>query len=325
MASDRRTDLSVVIPVFNERDNVEPLYRSLRGVLASLPEVHEILFVDDGSTDGTFDVLARLKAEDPTLRIVRLRRNFGQTPALAAGFDHARGRLVVTMDGDLQNDPADLPKLLAELDRGHDLVVGWRRDRRDHYWTRVFPSRVANWLIGRVTGVRVHDHGCTLKAVRASTLRRLKIYSDMHRFIPAFAGAMGASVTELPVNHRPRIHGRSKYGISRTVKVLFDLITVRMISRFSTRPVHWFGILSVPFFVLGLGFLFFSFVNHNQLLRFFVVHVEPTGNLVFPSISMMFLFLSVHFLVLGFVSELVLRVGDLRMEEVMDPGSVQVL
>ena len=222
MQADSAGSVSVVIPLFNERDNIQPLYDQLTAALAGRP--YELIFVDDGSTDGSLEQVEAAHGQDPEhVVLIELRRNFGQTAAIAAGIDHAGGDIIVLIDADLQNDPADIPALLAKLDDGYDLVSGWRRDRKDTFLTRVFPSRVANWLISVVTGVRLHDYGCTLKAYRREVLEGFRLYGEMHRFIPAFAGAVGARITELPVQHHPRRHGRTKYGLDRTLKVILDL------------------------------------------------------------------------------------------------------
>ena len=232
-------ELSVVIPVHDEQDNVGPLYHALRDALDSLGRTYEIVVVDDGSRDETYARLMQF-ASDPRLKLVKLRRNYGQTAAMAAGFDHAQGNVIVPMDGDMQNDPADIGPLLQKIDEGYDVVSGWRRDRQDGF-TRRLPSRIANWLIGRVTGVRLHDYGCTLKAYRAEVVRETRLYGEMHRFLPALAYQAGARITEIPVNHRPRASGTSSYGLGRTFKVLLDLLTVKFLSVWSTKPSYVFG------------------------------------------------------------------------------------
>lgn len=233
--------LSVVIPLFNEEDNVAPLLQQLLGTLRPLGEAFELVLVDDGSTDGTPEALQRAAAEVPELVVVLLRRNYGQTPAMAAGFDTSRGEVIVTLDGDLQNDPADIPRILAQLREGYDLVSGWRHDRQDAELSRKLPSRLANRLIGRVTGVRLHDYGCSLKAYRRELVADMNLYGELHRFLPALASIEGARIAEIKVNHRARRFGRSKYGIGRTFRVLMDLLTVWFMKRFLTRPMHWFG------------------------------------------------------------------------------------
>lgn len=239
-----RPAVSVVVPLFNEADNVLDLHRELTASLATLGRSYEILLVDDGSTDGTRERLLALEARDPQVRVLLLRRNFGQTAAFSAGFDHARGDVVITTDGDLQNDPADIPRLLAKLEEGFDMVCGWRRRRRDPP-SRRLPSWFANRLISWATGVHLHDYGCSLKAIRAEVVRGLRLYGEMHRFIPAVASWMGVTLTEIEVGHRPRTRGQSKYGLGRTVRVLLDLFTVKFLLSYGTRPAHLFGLMGL--------------------------------------------------------------------------------
>ncbi len=251
-----RPELSVVIPVFNEVDNVRDLHRELTAALDPLGRPYEILLVDDGSTDGTLAALLAIERDDPRVRVLRLRRNFGQTAAFSAGFDHARGDVIVTSDGDLQNDPRDIPALLARLDEGYDMVCGWRRHRQDSF-TRVLPSRIANGIISWSTGVRLHDYGCSLKAIRAEVVKGLRLYGEMHRFIPAVASWMGVSVDEMEVHHRPRTRGRSKYGLGRTLRVMLDLFTVKFMLQYGTRPAHFFGLLGLAAGGIGAAILLY--------------------------------------------------------------------
>lgn len=244
--------LSIVVPVYNEAPNAEALVRELQQTADRLERTTEIVLVDDGSTDDTYARLIAAAGDDPRVHLVRLMRNFGQTAALAAGIDHASGDVIVTMDGDLQNDPADIPRLLATLDAGYDVVTGWRRDRKDPFVSRKLPSMIANAIIGATTNVAIHDHGCGLKAFRADVAKQLKLYGEMHRFITAIAGDLGAAVTEIPVNHRPRVRGQSKYGISRTVRVVLDLLTIKFLSGFSTRPIHVFGTFGLLTMLTGI-------------------------------------------------------------------------
>ncbi len=245
--------LSVVVPVYNEAPNAEALVTELRATLDRLTLTSEVVVVDDGSTDETFTVLAAASADDARFRLVRLRRNFGQTAALAAGIDHAAGEFIVTMDGDLQNDPADIPRLIAALEAGADVVNGWRRDRQDPFLSRQLPSIIANAIIGATTNVRIHDYGCGIKAFRVEIAKSLKLYGEMHRFIAAIAGDLGATVIEIPVNHRPRLRGASKYGLSRTFRVVLDLLTIKFLSGYSTRPIHVFGFLGLVATFVGLA------------------------------------------------------------------------
>src|SRR5438093_2893360 len=236
-------ELSVVIPIRNEAASLVELHRELTDTLTRWGRPYELIVVDDGSTDESFETLARLQSMDARLRAIRLRRNFGQTAAFAAGFDHARGRYIVTMDGDLQNDPADIPGMIAALERGSDIVCGWRKERKDALVSRRLPSTLANSLISLVTGVHLHDYGCSLKAFRAEVVKPMKLYGEMHRFLPAIASEQTSSIAEMAVNHRPRRHGRSKYGIGRTVRVILDLLTVKFLLSYSTRPLQIFGLI----------------------------------------------------------------------------------
>ncbi len=254
-AGENLCDLSVVVPFFEEEAAVAPFFEELVGVLQGLDLRWEVVAVDDGSRDRTFDRLTEVHRQNPDVRVVRLGRNFGQTAGLAAGFQHAAGRVIVTMDGDLQNDPADIPELLELLTAGYDVVCGWRRNRNDAALSRILPSKVANWIISRVTGLALHDYGCGIKAYRRSVVSELRLYGEMHRFLPAIAGSLGARVAELPVRHRPRNLGRSKYGLTRTVRVILDLVTVKFLSDFSTRPIQVFGLLGLLLAVSGSGLL----------------------------------------------------------------------
>lgn len=235
-------DLSIVIPMFEEEGNAALLHGKITSALDKLKGLEtEIIYINDGSRDRTLEELKKIALEDARVTILDLRRNYGQTAAMSAGFDRAGGRVIVAMDGDLQNDPSDIPMLLDELEKGFDVVSGWRKDRKDNSLMRTFPSRIANWLIGRVTGVRLHDYGCSLKAYRGEILKDVKLYGEMHRFIPALAAWVGARVTELPVKHHARTHGKAKYGINRTFRVILDLITVKFLLSFSTSPLRMFG------------------------------------------------------------------------------------
>ena len=248
-------DLSVVVPFYEEEASIPAFFAELLAVLDRLGLRSEVIAVDDGSEDGTFASLAAARAADRRVKVIRLRRNFGQTAGLAAGFAHAKGRIIVTMDGDLQNDPADIPHLLAKLDEGFDVVSGWRRDRQDDLWTRILPSRIANGIISMATHVQLHDYGCGIKAYRREIAVSLRLYGEMHRFLPAIAGDLGARVGELAVNHRPRTLGRSKYGLSRTLRVVLDLLTVKFLSDFSTRPIQVFGLLGLLIGAVGLSLI----------------------------------------------------------------------
>ncbi|MFQ6000047.1 MAG: glycosyltransferase family 2 protein [Anaerolineae bacterium] len=292
--------LSIVIPIYNEEGNIEPLYRETREALEGLGVEYEILAIDDGSSDDSFTILKRLHEEDPRVRVIRFRRNFGQTAAFAAGFDAARGEMVVTLDADLQNDPADIPRLLVKLEEGYDVVSGWRVERRDPFLTRRFPSMVANWLISKITGVRLHDYGCSLKAYRREVVKNIRLYGELHRFIPALASWMGVQVTEVPVNHRPRKFGQTKYGLSRTIKVLLDLLTVRFLLSYSTRPIQIFGLLGFLSFLIGGVFLaYLGFVR--------VVLQQPIADRPLVLLAILLTMVGVQLVTMGLLGELVVR------------------
>ncbi len=244
--------VSVVVPVYNEKENVGILYGKIRDVMEKNGYDYEIIFVDDGSNDGTFDILERLAAKDKKLKVIRFRRNFGQTAAMACGFDYATGDVIVSMDGDLQNDPEDIPRLIEKLNEGYDVVSGWRKQRQDEF-KRVFLSRIANWLIGKITGVRLHDYGCSLKAYRSDVAKNLHLYGELHRFIPVLAHIYGANITEIPVRHHKRQFGKSKYNLSRTFRVIVDLVLMYFMQKFMTRPIHFFGIAGFLLFFAGFA------------------------------------------------------------------------
>ncbi|NER24636.1 MAG: glycosyltransferase family 2 protein [Symploca sp. SIO1C2] len=248
-----RPEVSLVVPIYNEVESLPQLIKAITSVLTSTQLSYELICVDDGSTDGSAQLLKEHALTYPNLRAVLLRRNYGQTAAMAAGFDYARGHAIVTLDGDLQNDPIDIPILLAKLSEGYDLVSGWRQNRQDKALTRLLPSLIANWLIGQITGVKIHDYGCSLKAYRSELVADMNLYGELHRFLPALAFIEGARITELPVRHHARRHGYSKYGLGRTFRVLMDLLTVLFMRKFLTRPMHVFGLLGIISFALGVG------------------------------------------------------------------------
>lgn len=293
-------DVSIVIPLYNEVDNIPALYTSLKSVLDEMNRSYEIIVVDDGSTDGSFELLDELHENDESLTVIRFRRNFGQTAAFSAGFAHAEGDVIITMDADLQNDPADIPKLLEVIDDGHDVVSGWRIDRQDPFITRRLPSMAANRLISVTTGVHLHDYGCSLKAYRQDVVKGINLYGEMHRFIPAIASWLGVSIAEVPVNHRPRVHGRSKYGLSRTLKVLLDLITVRFLLSYSTRPIHIFGGLGMLAFgagtVIGLYLSFIRLIMHENI-----------GGRPLLMLAVLLIVVGVQLVVMGLLGELIVR------------------
>jgi glycosyltransferase involved in cell wall biosynthesis len=294
-------EVSVVVPLFNEADNILPLYHALHHAMALIGRRWEVIFVDDGSTDSTYPVLCDLHAQAKALvRVLRLRRNFGQTAALSAGFDAARAPVIVSMDGDMQNDPSDIESLLKTLDDGYDVVSGWRVHRQEGFWLRRLPSRLANWLISRITGIHLHDYGCTLKAYRADVVKELRLYGEMHRFIPALIGGNGARIAELPVQHHARRHGRSKYGLSRTLRVIFDLMTVKFWLSFLTRPLQIFGLLGVA--TGGLGVLICLYLAVLKL-----GWQEPLAQRPLLMLGVLLLVVGVQFICMGILAEIQTR------------------
>lgn len=295
-----KPNLSVVVLVYNEVDSIEPLHRELMGVLKALDRPFEVVYVDDGSSDGSAEQMGRLAAHDRRVRVVSFRRNFGQTAAVQAGIDHSRGDLLIFMDGDMQNDPHDIPRLLDKIDEGYDVVSGWRNNRRDDP-TRVLPSRIANWIIAGVTGVPLHDFGCTLKAYRREVIHDVKLYGEMHRFIPVFADTVGARVTEIPVNHRPRSYGKSKYSLSRTSRVMLDLITVKLLGSYSTKPMYFFGFAAFALWAIGL--ILAAIVILQKLLPPYVY----THNNPLLLLAVVCGIVGVQFILMGLLAELVIR------------------
>ena len=295
-----RPQVSVVIPLYNEEDNVVPLLDELLSELAKLSRTHEVICVDDGSRDKTFARLQEYAAREPRLRVIRFRLNFGQTAAMSAGIEAARGDVIVPMDGDLQNDPADIGKLLGQLDAGYDVVSGWRRDRQDKEFGRKLPSRIANRLISAISGVRLHDYGCSLKAYRRDVLRDVKLYGEMHRFIPIYASWQGARVTEMVVNHRTRRAGASKYGLSRTFKVLLDLMVVKFLASYATKPIYVFGGFGFVSLALALGAFLWALYYKLAGLKSFV-------ETPLPLVTVMFTLVGALSLLMGLLAELVIR------------------
>ena len=292
-------ELSVVIPLLDEALNVEALCRELVDTLEAWGRTFEVVLVDDGSTDETFEILSRLHRADPRLRVIRLRRNFGQTAAFAAGFAHARGQLIVTADGDLQNDLRDIPSMVAKLEEGYDIVCGWRKERKDRL-SRRLPSVVANALISRATGVRLHDTGCSLKIFRAEVVKSLRLYGEMHRFLPAIASEQGVRIAEVVVNHRARRHGRSKYGMSRAVTVVLDLATVKFLLSYSTRPLQIFGLVGL---LMGLaGSVITGYLGYVKLFN-----QEGIGNRPLLLLGILLVFTGVQLVTLGLLGEMQAR------------------
>lgn len=293
--------VSIVVPIFNEVESVPILHEKLHRALDNQEKDWEVIFIDDGSSDGSVEAIEKLIEADPAhTRFVALRRNFGQTAAISAGIDFTNGEVVVLMDGDLQNDPADIPKLLAEIDKGYDLVSGWRKDRKDNFVTRTLPSRIANWIISRVTGVYLHDYGCTLKAYRREVLTGFRLYGEMHRFIPAYAGYVGARITEITVRHHPRKYGQTSYGLERSIKVVLDLLTVKFLSGYINKPIYLFG--GTGFGLGGLGTLGLIYL----FIRKFLVGAGVVSSPIFLLSALLFV-LGVQSLLLGLIAEMMVR------------------
>jgi len=293
-------DLSLIIPVYNEAQNLRPLYEQLKAALDRTAVDYEIIAIDDGSRDDSFAILKELHEQDTSLKVIRFRRNFGQTAAFAAGFDLAQGDVVITMDADLQNDPADIPLLLDKMAEGYDVVSGWRVERKDAFLTRRLPSMIANWLISTVTGVHLHDYGCSLKAYRREVVKGVQLYGELHRFIPALSSWMGVEVAEIPVQHHPRRFGSSKYGISRTIRVILDLITVRFLLSYSTRPIQIFGGLGALSF--GVGALLGHYLTYVKL-----VLGQEIGSRPLMLLAVLLMLVGVQLVSMGLLGELVVR------------------
>jgi len=290
-------DVSIVVPIYNEEENILALHEKLTQALVASSLDYELILVDDGSSDRSYLLLQELAGKDRRLKVIRFRRNFGQTAAMAAGFDAAQGRVVIPMDGDLQNDPKDVVRLLAKIDEGFDVVSGWRKDRQDTFINRKLPSMIANGLISRLTGVHLHDYGCTLKAYRKEVLEGINLYGEMHRFVPALASQVGAKVAEIPVQHHPRLFGQSKYGISRTMRVVLDLMTVKFLLHYSTKPIQLFGKWGV--YTLMAGMLSGGATIYMKLFEHMSMNRNPLLIL-----TAFLLFMGVQFIVLGLLGEL---------------------
>ena len=295
-----RPYLSVVVPIRNESPNIPELHRQLTETLERWGKPYEILAIDDGSTDDSFGKLAAIQAADSRVRVIRFRRNFGQTAAFSAGFAHARGDLIATSDGDLQNDPADIPALVAAVEQGADIAAGWRKDRKDPFLTRRLPSMVANWIISFATGVKLHDYGCSLKVFRAEVVKPLRLYGEMHRFLPAIASDLGVRIVELVVNHRARVHGRSKYGLGRTVRVILDLMTVKFLLSYATRPLQIFGLLGI--LMGGAGIFIMGWLAYLRLFAYQSIANRPL--LLF---GVLLVFTGVQLITLGLLAEMQVR------------------
>ncbi len=297
-----RPALSIVVAVFDEQESVELLYEKIRDACDLLCLKYEVVFVDDGSRDQTFAILEQIHIRDPRLKVIKFRSNYGQTAAMAAGFRAAQGETIISMDGDLQNDPADIPLLLAKLNEGYDLVCGWRKDRKDKVISRKIPSVVANRLIQMVTGIPIHDNGCSLKGYRSKVIKQIALYSELHRFIPALSAMAGARISEVVVRHHHRKFGRTKYGLARVWRVFLDLFLIKMLTRFATRPALWFGTLSVPPLGIGMGCLLLWLV-------------PGISGLILPTLALLLLSLAGHLTIVGLLGEMVLSTGNYRPEQ----------
>jgi len=302
-----RPRLSIIVPLYNEEESIRPLYAAIVQALGDIGCTFEMVFVDDGSKDNTAEIAREIARIDSRLRLVKFRRNYGQTPAMAAGIEHARGEILVTMDGDLQNDPADIKLLLTQIEAGFDIVVGWRHNRQDKLVTRKIPSRIANLLIGKVTGVPIRDNGCSLKAFRAELIKSIPLYSEMHRFIPAMASIAGPRVAQIRVRHHARRYGQSKYGLSRIYKVLLDLMVIKTVTSFASRPLRWFAMLSTPLILIAFGLL------GHQLVS--LVSGESALSWPLAGAGVIFLASGVILLCSGALAELIYSRGDIRDNE----------
>ena len=296
-------DLSVIVPLYNEEESVGPLYEKILEAVQPLELNFEILFVDDGSVDNTIPEALKIADRDKRLRIIKFRRNYGQTPAMAAGIDHAQGRFLITMDGDLQNDPDDIPRFLEKLEQGYHIVVGWRHKRQDKLITRKIPSRIANWLIGKTTGVPIKDNGCSLKGYKADVIQNIPLYSEMHRFIPAMTSLVGTRIAEIKVKHHARQFGESKYGLSRIYKVLLDLISIKTLLSFSSKPLLMFASVAGISLLTGFSFLVAGMFQYTATL----------GNILF-SVGFLYLTLALFLLMWGVLGELIYKTGNLKLD-----------
>jgi len=294
-------DLSIVVPVYNEEENIDYLYQQLTEVLDPLGLEYEIICADDGSQDRSFEKLKAIAQRDSRVKVIRFRRNFGQTAGFSAGFDYAQGDIVITIDADLQNDPASIPALLAKMAEGYDVVSGWRKNRQDPFLTRRLPSKIANWLISRTTGVQVHDRGCSLRAHRKEIVKEMRLYGELHRFIPDIAAWLGARMTEIPVKHRPRKFGKSKYGIGRTLRVILDLITIRFLQGYSSRPIHIFGRWGL--FLGILGFLLALWLSIQKIFL-----GQSIGSRPALMLSVLLMLMGVQLVSIGLLGEMMVRI-----------------
>ena len=300
MVSKDRMSISIIIPVCNEEENIPDLVRSLTAALAEIETDYEVIFIDDGSTDNTFTVLKGIHKEEDCIKIIRFRRNFGQTAAISAGFDYSHGDVIITLDGDLQNDPEDIPVLLKKINEGYDVVSGWRVERKDPFFTKKLPSKISNWLASKLTGVELHDFGCTLKAFRHEVVDQVNLYGEMHRYIPALASWRGISIAEVKVRHHPRQYGRSKYGIARLMRGMLDLITITFLLSYSTKPMQLFGIPGILSFFAG--FVIGAYLTIGKL--FYGLSLADRPLLL---LAVLLIFFGVQFITMGLLGELITR------------------
>ncbi len=301
-------DLSLVIPVYNEAENLEILYREIKSSCENLGKSYEVIFIDDGSTDDSALVLTNIWKQYPAIKIIKLRKNFGQTAALSAGFDHSRGEVIITLDADLQNDPADFGLLIKKIEEGYDIASGWRVKRKDKLFSRRLPSSTANWLISAITRVKLHDYGCTLKAFRKEVLKSINLYGEMHRFIPAIASQMGVSIAEVKVNHRPRRFGKSKYSMLRFVKVMLDLLTVKFFLSYSTRPLQIFGIFGIA--SGSVGGVMALYLSYRRLIL-----LESIANRPLLFLAILLIVIGFQFITLGLLAEILVRTYHESLEK----------
>jgi len=320
MKNIKNLDLSLVIPVYNEAENLQILYREIKSSCENLGKSYEVIFIDDGSTDDSALVLTKIRKQHPAVKIIKLRKNFGQTAALSAGFDHSRGEVIITLDADLQNDPADFRLLLKKIEEGYDIASGWRVKRKDKLFSRRLPSATANWLISVITKVKLHDYGCTLKAFRKEVLKNINLYGEMHRFIPAIASQMGVSIAEVKVNHRPRQFGKSKYSVFRFVKVMLDLLTVKFLLSYSTRPLQIFGIFGIA--SGSVGGIMALYLSYRRIIL-----LESIANRPLLLLAVLLLVVGFQFITLGLLAEILVRAYHESLEkriyyirEIIDSG-----
>jgi len=300
MSKNGYVDISFIIPVYNEVENLLELYREITGSCSNMERSYEMIFIDDGSLDESFPVLKKIQREDTKVKIIKLRKNFGQTAALAAGFDYANGEIIITLDADLQNDPEDFSSLIEKIEMGYDIVNGWRKSRKDRFLTRRLPSSIANWFISIITRVKLHDYGCTLKAFRKDVIKNIRLYGELHRFIPAIASDMGVSITEVEVNHRPRRRGKSKYSIFRFVRVILDLLTVKFLLSYSTRPLQIFGPIGL---ISGLtGGILALYLSYQRLIL-----MRGIGGRPLLLLAILLIVIGIQFITLGLLAEIMIR------------------